>query len=424
MHRAASPQGAGRTTTGISPFPAIKTQISNRNFSRLESAVTHRKHSPDPKSNRNFRSTNSRTPRTWGRHSCLRNDAEFGHSRIHTEECQWHDEVPRTVTKCTLTHAARPTPHTPFPECVSEANAPPPNTTQLQRSLVNHPTIHLSSRIVATTTSCAAGYLTHRPPISNRSARRLEMPESYTKQRTDPLSNRHKFTHQFARRVAPKPPILRQRCERDGGEVGPELRGGGEYQALDTLGAGGVDVGLAVVDEEGFARGNGEFIEDVAVDLRLGLDAAKFGGEDRHVEVAQPGVMLAQVIRKFLMEIGEQAELVSGGGKALDPIEHRIVEREPHLHVPLFQVCERGGIERSGKPRVLGDRRPVVVRVNVAAIERKTIFVVMVPERLLIDAKKFGHAIDMRVGRRVAKHHAEIENHGANRCCGGSGGSH
>jgi hypothetical protein len=32
-------------------------------------------------------------------------------------------------------------------------------------------------------------------PISNRSAPRLEMPESYTKQRTDPPSNRHKFTH-------------------------------------------------------------------------------------------------------------------------------------------------------------------------------------------------------------------------------------
>jgi len=34
--------------------------------------------------------------------------------------------------------------------------------------------------------------------ISNRSARRLEMPETYTKQRTDPLSNRHKFTHSHA----------------------------------------------------------------------------------------------------------------------------------------------------------------------------------------------------------------------------------
>ena len=31
--------------------------ISNRNFSRLEIAVTPTKHSPDPKSNRNFRST-------------------------------------------------------------------------------------------------------------------------------------------------------------------------------------------------------------------------------------------------------------------------------------------------------------------------------------------------------------------------------
>jgi hypothetical protein len=33
------------------------SRISNRNFCRLEFAVTHRKHSPDPKSNRNFRNT-------------------------------------------------------------------------------------------------------------------------------------------------------------------------------------------------------------------------------------------------------------------------------------------------------------------------------------------------------------------------------
>src|SRR5580704_14189082 len=38
-----------------------------------------------------------------------------------------------------------------------------------------------------------------RTAISNRSDPRLEMPESYTKQRTDPLSNRHKFTHPTVR---------------------------------------------------------------------------------------------------------------------------------------------------------------------------------------------------------------------------------
>src|SRR5580698_9480253 len=31
--------------------------------------------------------------------------------------------------------------------------------------------------------------------FANRSARRLEMPESYRKQTTAPLPNRHKFTH-------------------------------------------------------------------------------------------------------------------------------------------------------------------------------------------------------------------------------------
>src|SRR5580698_6686342 len=41
--------------------------------------------------------------------------------------------------------------------------------------------------------------------ISNRSARRLEMPESYTKQRTDPLSNRHKFTQRLRTSNRPAP---------------------------------------------------------------------------------------------------------------------------------------------------------------------------------------------------------------------------
>src|SRR5580698_3887852 len=35
--------------------------------------------------------------------------------------------------------------------------------------------------------------------FANRSARRLEMPESYRKQTTAPLSNRHKFTHSSVR---------------------------------------------------------------------------------------------------------------------------------------------------------------------------------------------------------------------------------
>jgi hypothetical protein len=41
--------------------------------------------------------------------------------------------------------------------------------------------------------------------ISNRSARRLEMPESYTKQRTGTLSNRHKLTNRFTTSNQPAP---------------------------------------------------------------------------------------------------------------------------------------------------------------------------------------------------------------------------
>jgi hypothetical protein len=85
MRRGTLPLAAGRTTPGKSPFlaptyppftqfaaPHVKAghrsaltgqtfcsrcPISNRNFRQLENAVTSTKQTPDPSSNRNFRST-------------------------------------------------------------------------------------------------------------------------------------------------------------------------------------------------------------------------------------------------------------------------------------------------------------------------------------------------------------------------------
>ncbi len=125
MHRAASPHGAGRTTTGFAPISTPKTAISNRNFSQLETRVTHRKHSPDPKSNRNFRSTISHTWETWGSLFWLRNVAEFGRSRIHAEECQRHDEVPHTPLNCARTASTQRVTQAEVGLC---AFAPPPLT--------------------------------------------------------------------------------------------------------------------------------------------------------------------------------------------------------------------------------------------------------------------------------------------------------
>jgi len=113
MHRAASPHGAGRSSTGKSPHPASQTPISNRNFQSLEIRVSHRKHSPDPKSNRNFRSTKSHTRNTWGRHSCLRN----------------HNSSPPI---CEPTHS--------LSDCGSAATALPPTAPHPQRSLAIYQT--------------------------------------------------------------------------------------------------------------------------------------------------------------------------------------------------------------------------------------------------------------------------------------------
>jgi hypothetical protein len=196
MHRATSPHGAGRTTTGFAPISTPKTAISNRNFSQLETRATHRKHSPDAKSNRNFRSTNSHPWERWGRHSCLRNAAEFGRSRIHAEECQRHDEVPHTPLNCARTLSTQRVTQAGVGLCaVAVASAPPPLTSS--RGPFTGRRISLRVAAVTPRTLTAAPVVSHLI-ISNRSTRRLELPETYTKQRTDPLSNRHKFTHQLS----------------------------------------------------------------------------------------------------------------------------------------------------------------------------------------------------------------------------------
>jgi hypothetical protein len=78
--------------------------------------------------------------------------------------------------------------------------------------------------------------------ISNRSARRLEMPETYTKQRTDPLSNRHKFTHCETTSTPTSSPHLSIRPLRKIGEPAPTVansfrRSCPSRRRIDTLGS-------------------------------------------------------------------------------------------------------------------------------------------------------------------------------------------
>ena len=97
-------------------FRRLKAAISNRNFSRLENSVSHRKHSPDPKSNRNFRSTSFQASHAF---SGVRKVAQTtcrwirGNPgiRFTTEECQWHSKCvvtipasPATTLTCTSPH--------------------------------------------------------------------------------------------------------------------------------------------------------------------------------------------------------------------------------------------------------------------------------------------------------------------------------
>jgi len=89
----------------------------------------------------------------------------MSHSTAHTWGSQfWLRNRNLGTVKCGRTRVAHGTLTMPFPECGSEATAPPPDTAQLQRSLAMHPAIDFAAWIFAPTTACAAGYLTN--PIS------------------------------------------------------------------------------------------------------------------------------------------------------------------------------------------------------------------------------------------------------------------
>ena len=127
------------------PDSALKISISNRNFQQLEICVSHRKQSPGPKSNRNFRSTNSPTQNALGRHSCLRNAAHT--SPIYAP-----------------THS--------LSDCGSEATALPLTAKPPSSSLV-----HLDSSITT--------------PISDRNFQQLEIRVSHRKHSPGLESNRN-----------------------------------------------------------------------------------------------------------------------------------------------------------------------------------------------------------------------------------------
>jgi hypothetical protein len=158
------------------PHPASPTAppaISNRQWKGLEIAVTHTNKTPNPFLIDNENAPSRVTPRTWSRHSCLR-------------------DAPYPIPLCARTTPARRVAQAGVRLCavVSRAFEIRPSSTVpfMGRGI----SLRVFSVLPRTLT---AAPVATQLIISNRSARRLEMPESYTKQRTDPLSNRHKFTH-------------------------------------------------------------------------------------------------------------------------------------------------------------------------------------------------------------------------------------
>jgi hypothetical protein len=164
----------------------------------------------------------------WGRHSCLRN----------------HN--PRTMN-CAPTHATQIVAQAGVGLCASAVDVAfacafdsPPLTSSRGPFTGRRISLRCDSRSNPNVT--ATPVVSHST-ISNRSARRLEMPETYTKQRTDPLSNRHKFTHCETTSTPTSSPHLSIRPLRKIGEPAPTAansfrRWCPSRRRIDTLGGG------------------------------------------------------------------------------------------------------------------------------------------------------------------------------------------
>jgi hypothetical protein len=207
MHRASSPYGAGRTPTGFTPISAPKAAISNRNFQQLKTRVTHRKHSPDPKSNRNFRSTNL-TGGIACRAGCSPSTPKLRPTRKSAPGRRIQRHAPAEAGSRNARSGRFQVILRRGANCAGlRSNHPQPAPTGSSVVVLGPGSIRAFSMFLAhQRTASAAGYLTNLAPISNRSDPRLEMPETYTKQRTGTLSNRHKFTHSKFRLRFASPP--------------------------------------------------------------------------------------------------------------------------------------------------------------------------------------------------------------------------
>jgi hypothetical protein len=238
------------------PTPA---EISNRHWMRLEIAVTHTKHSPDPSSNRHKNtpcsvhtgdSARARSALDCGRSAtALPISAPPPSAHAPGERDRAHAwgsrfrllNAAHTPLNCARTSPTRRVAQAGVGLCaVASAFAFPPLTSSRGPFTGRRISLRLLSVSPRPLTS---------PPvatqliISNRSARRLEMPETYTKQRTDPLSNRHKFTHCETTSTPTSSPHLSIRPLRKIGEPAPTAansfrRWCPSRRRIDTLGGG------------------------------------------------------------------------------------------------------------------------------------------------------------------------------------------
>ena len=181
-----STQPRCRTTTQSTKSDPPNPAFSNRNFQQLEIAVTSTKHSPDPSSNRNFRSTNFHASKRRFR-------PQRGIAFCHAPFLIDNENQPFRKIACRAGCLPAINPAlSKQPRCRTATQST--NSRPLVAHHAESQNIYPYLASTRTQTACAAGYLTNFA-ISNRNRIRLEIAVTFRKQKMHIRSNRFENTH-------------------------------------------------------------------------------------------------------------------------------------------------------------------------------------------------------------------------------------
>jgi hypothetical protein len=137
-------------------------------------------------------------------------------------------------------------------------------------------------------------------------------------------------TIQSERRQLRRQPLAR--------EIAAELFYNREQCAFHPKCKGSANIFRPIVDEQRLFGPGAQFLERVAIDLRVRLDDVKLVAEDQNVKPRKPAQFVLHGCVHGIAHIGENGSEQPALLERQLPVEHRSIFGEPHARIPFDQV--------------------------------------------------------------------------------------